>query len=358
MYACGGMLNPYFYRMYFEENISLKPYNTFGIDHTARWFAKFDTINQLAEQLAYIQQQKKSLLILGGGSNILFTKNVEGYVLKNELLGIELIVENDTHYFVKAAAGENWHQFVTWCVAQNYAGLENLSLIPGNCGAGPMQNIGAYGVELKDVFYELSAWDTEDKKLVQFNHADCEFGYRESIFKHRYRGRFVICSVTFQLRKNPVFNTSYGAIQQELDRMGVVDMSISHIAKAVIQIRSSKLPNPAIIGNAGSFFKNPELSAELSTILFEQYPNIPRYSLPEGRYKIPAGWLIEHAGPNEKQSWKGYRKDDAGCHPLQALVLVNYGNATGKEIFLLSEAILQSVYKKYGIKLEREVNML
>ncbi len=344
--------------MYFEENISLKPYNTFGIDNSARWFARFDTINLLAEQLAYIQQKNKSILILGGGSNILLSKDVDGYVLKNELRGIELLSENDTHYFVRAAAGENWHQFVCWCVERNYAGLENLSLIPGNCGAGPMQNIGAYGVELKDVFYELTAWDTQDKKLVQFTHADCAFGYRESIFKHKHKGRFIICSVTFQLNKKPIFKTSYGAIQQELERMGVEGLSISHIAKAVIQIRSSKLPDPALTGNAGSFFKNPELSIENSKKLFEKFPDIPRYSLPEGRYKIPAGWLIEHSGPHENQSWKGYRNGDAGCHPLQALVLVNYGKATGNQIYFLSESILQSVYEKYGILLEREVNIL
>ncbi len=344
--------------MYFEENISLKPYNTFGIDNAARWFTRFNTIQLLAEQIAFIKHQNEPVFILGGGSNILLTKDVDGYVLKNELSGIELISENDTHYFVKAAAGENWHQFVTWCVAQNYAGLENLSLIPGNCGAGPMQNIGAYGVELKDVFYALEAWDTEDNKMVVFHYADCEFGYRESVFKHRFKGRFIICSVTFLLSKKPVFKTNYGAIQQELERMGVVDLNIKHIANAVIQIRSSKLPNPAITGNAGSFFKNPEVSNDISTHLFEAYPDIPHYPLPEGRYKIPAGWLIEHSGPNENQSWKGYRNADAGCHPLQALVLVNYGKATGREIFLLSDAILQSVNEKYGILLEREVNIV
>lgn len=344
--------------MLFEENVSLKLYNTFGIDATARWFSSFNNIDTLATQIEQIQQQRNHLLILGGGSNILFIKDYDGYVLKNEISGIQILSEDEKHVYIQVAAGENWHRFVCWCIERNLAGLENLSLIPGNTGAGPMQNIGAYGVELKDVFHGLDAWDTIDKKLVHFDHRACEFGYRESVFKHRFKGRFIICYVQFRLNKIPVFKTSYGAIQQQLQEMGVQDLSIQHIANAVIQIRSSKLPDPAVTGNAGSFFKNPEVAAEVFDALQKEFPDIPHYALAGGGYKIPAGWLIEHSGPQENMSWKGYRKGDAGCHPKQALVLVNYSTATGEDIYSLSEEILQSVIKKYGIQLEREVNIV
>lgn len=349
---------PYFYRMYFEENVSLKPFNTFGIDCTARWFARFNNLDALAAQIEYIQKKASPLLILGGGSNILFTKNFDGYILKNELEGIAVTHTDNEHVYVTVAAGENWHRFVCWCIERNFAGLENLSLIPGNTGAGPMQNIGAYGVELKDEFHGLDAWDIEDKKLVHFDHAGCEFGYRESVFKRRHKGRFIICNIQFRLNKVPVFNTSYGAITQQLEQMGVKDLTIQAIANAVIQIRSSKLPDPAVTGNAGSFFKNPEVNAEVFDELKKNYPDMPSYALPGGRYKIPAGWLIEHSGPQATFSWKGYRRGDAGCHPKQALVLVNYANATGNEVYSLSEEILQSVFDKYGIRLEREVNIV
>ena len=344
--------------MSFEENVSLKSLNTFGIDCSARWFAGFNDIDTLAAQIEHVQKKSGPLLILGGGSNILFTKNFDGYILKNELTGISVERTDDDYVYVKVAAGENWHRFVCWCIERNYAGLENLSLIPGNTGASPMQNIGAYGVEIKDVFYGLDAWDTEDKKLVHFDHAGCEFGYRESVFKRRYKGRFIICNIHFRLNRVPVFNTSYGAITQQLEQMGVQDLTIQDIANAVIQIRSSKLPDPAVTGNAGSFFKNPEINSELFIELHKEFPLMPHYPLPTGRYKIPAGWLIEHSGPTTGVSWKGYRNGDAGCHPKQALVLVNYADATGTEIFSLSEGILKSVYIKYGIRLEREVNIV
>ncbi|HEX6914262.1 MAG TPA: UDP-N-acetylmuramate dehydrogenase, partial [Chitinophagaceae bacterium] len=250
------------------------------------------------------------------------------------------------------AAGENWHRFVMYCVENNYAGLENLSLIPGCVGASPMQNIGAYGVEIKDSFHELEALHIQDRQLVRFNAKDCEFGYRESVFKRKYRNQFVILNVTYRLRKQPQFITSYGAVTQELEKMGTKDLSIQAIAQAVMNIRSSKLPDPAKIGNAGSFFKNPTVPASELNRLQQLEPSIPFYNVDDTYVKIPAGWLIEQLG------WKGYRKNDAGCHAQQALVLVNYGNATGKEIFNLSEEILNSVKSKFGITLEREVNII
>jgi UDP-N-acetylmuramate dehydrogenase len=301
----------------------------------------------------YAEQQKLQYLILGGGSNVLFTKDYNGIVLKNTLTGIEVVAEDEQHIFVKAAAGENWHQFVQYCIAHHYAGVENLSLIPGNVGASPMQNIGAYGVEIKDVFESLEAWHIGEKKLVQFTKTDCEFGYRESVFKRQYKNQFVITSVTFKLNKNPIFNTSYGAIQAELDKMGEQQLSIQAIAQAVINIRSAKLPDPKITGNAGSFFKNPTIPVQQLQQLQTAFPNLPHYpdvNHPD-RVKIAAGWLIEQCG------FKGARNGDAGCHPLQALVLVNYGNASGQQIFDFSTTIIEAVKLKFGITLEREVNI-
>ncbi|MDB5229649.1 MAG: UDP-N-acetylenolpyruvoylglucosamine reductase [Chitinophagaceae bacterium] len=335
------------------ENISLKPYNTFGIDAKAKRFASFSNIDELAELLADTQAGKKSdHFVLGGGSNILFTKDFDGTVLKNELKGIELVHEDEHYLFVKAAAGETWHQFVLHCIEHNYAGLENLSLIPGNVGASPMQNIGAYGVEIKDVFHSLEAYHIKDKKIIQFTHNDCEFGYRESVFKRKYKNQFVILDVTFRLSKHPVFHTSYGAIQQEIDAMGVKELSIKAISDAVIRIRQSKLPDPAEIGNAGSFFKNPQISKSKFNSLKEKFPGIVGFELPGGDVKLAAAWLIEQCG------WKGFRDGDAGVHTKQALVLVNYKNASGNEIFHISEKVIASVKEKFDIDLEREVNII
>jgi UDP-N-acetylmuramate dehydrogenase len=338
--------------MNIQNNISLRQYNTFGIDVSAKSFASFTSVDELEEGLNAPLSSINSPLILGGGSNILFTRDYDGLVLKNELKGIELVNEDDDHYYVKAAAGENWHQFVMFCVAHNYAGLENLSLIPGNVGASPMQNIGAYGVEIKDVFYELEAFHVKDKTIQKFSAEGCEFGYRESVFKRKYKNQFVILSVTYRLNKKPSFNTSYGAIEQELEKMGVGVVSIQTISQAVINIRSSKLPDPKNIGNAGSFFKNPTLPKEELTRLQKIDASIPFYKVGDTHIKIPAGWLIENLG------WKGYRKNDAGCHSKQALVLVNYDKASGKEIYDLSENILTSVKEKFDIDLEREVNII
>lgn len=345
--------------MEIRENVSLRQYNTFGINVYARYFSSFKQLEDLTACLEENFMQKK--IIIGGGSNILFTGDVDGMVLKNEIMGIEKLREDKEYVYVRASAGENWHRFVQHCIHHNWAGLENLSLIPGCVGAAPMQNIGAYGVEQQEVFDTLTALHLQEKRIQVFNAADCAFGYRESVFKRKFRSQFVILDVTFRLLKRPVFHTSYGAIQQELEKMKVKDLSIQAISQAVIQIRSSKLPDPAVIGNAGSFFKNPEIPLLQFDELKKRYPGVPHYpakkyanSNPdvEDRVKIAAGWLIEQCG------WKGFRRGDAGVHVNQALVLVNYGNAKGGDIYQLSEDIVQSVNEKFGIMLEREVNII
>lgn len=343
--------------MQVQQNISLKQYNTFGIDVKAKYFSSFKSIDSLKEILNFKFQISNFKLILGGGSNILFAKDVDGLVLKNEITGIEKVKEDDEFIYLRAGAGVNWHAFVMYCVEKNYGGIENLSLIPGNTGASPMQNIGAYGAEIKDVFEELEAYHMYDGAVVTFSNKACEFGYRESVFKRKFKNQFVILNATYKLRKKPQFNTSYGAINQELERMGVTELSIQSISQAVINIRSSKLPDPAVIGNAGSFFKNPEVTAAKFQVLQNDFPSIVGYDLPNGHVKLAAGWLIEQCGPQQGVSWKGFRKGDAGCHAKQALVLVNYGNAAGNEIYDLSEEILQSVKQKFGVELEREVNI-
>lgn len=338
--------------MQIRENISLRPYNTFGIEARARYFTTFQQLDDLNEILDSPLIMHHSSLILGGGSNILLTKDFDGLVLKNEIGGIDVVKEEEEFVYVKAGAGVNWHRLVQHCVENGFAGMENLSLIPGNVGASPMQNIGAYGVEIKDIFHELEAFHLKDHSMQTFSLDACEFGYRESVFKRRYKGQFVITSVTYRLNKKPVFHTGYGAVQQELDKMGVQQLSIKAISQAVINIRSSKLPDPKEVGNAGSFFKNPVIEKAHLQNLQQDFPGIPIFPFDEGRVKIPAGWLIEQCG------WKGYRKGDAGCYPKQALVLVNYGQAKGEEIYALSEEILQSVKEKFGIELEREVNII
>jgi len=353
--------------MAWTENISLQKYNTFGIDAIARYFAVFSKQDQLAgllQQAAGLPAGSSPLFVLGGGSNILLTKNIDGPVMRNEIKGIELVDEDGHYVYVTAGAGENWHGFVQYCLERNWAGVENLSLIPGSVGAAPMQNIGAYGVEIKDVFHELTAWDLREGKVYTFTLNDCRFGYRDSIFKGEYKGRFIILSVTFRLNKIPVFHTAYGAIREELEKMGVKDLSIQAISQAVVHIRTSKLPDPAQIGNAGSFFKNPTIPSTHFANLQTRFPGIVGY--PEAAAgaagsaeasagdttKLAAGWLIEQCG------WKGYRHGDAGVHTRQALVLVNYGHATGHELYDLSEEILLSVQKKFGVTLEREVNII
>ena len=338
--------------MLISENVLLQPFNTFGIPAKARYFASFSSSEELKDILTNPSLKGLPHMILGGGSNMLFTKDFDGLVLKNEIKGISVVKEDDDHVYVKAGAGESWHGFVMDAIGHNRAGIENLSLIPGNVGASPMQNIGAYGVEIKDTFYELEAFHLEDFKTVTFNNADCEFGYRESVFKRKYKGQFAIISVTFKLSKHPHFNIQYGAIEEELKRMGVTELSIQAISQAVINIRSSKLPNPAEIGNAGSFFKNPTIDAASYERIRAAHPNLVAYPVDGGQYKLAAGWLIEQCG------WKGFRAGDAGVHAKQALVLVNYGHASGTDIYNLSQQVLDSVHEKFGVDLEREVNII
>lgn len=343
-----------------QQNIPLRQYNTLGIDAMARYFASFTSVDELGELTEKNPVKGMPLLIIGGGSNILLKNDVTGLVLKNDIPGLDVIKEDTNHVYVKAGAGVNWHGFVQHCLQRNWAGVENLSLIPGSVGASPMQNIGAYGVEIREVFEELEAWHIHEKKIHVFSANDCRFGYRESVFKRKYRGEYVIVNVTFRLNKQPRFNTSYGVIEQELERMGVKELSIQAISQAVINIRNSKLPDPAKIGNAGSFFKNPSVNRELYERLQQQYPAIVGYSNADGTVKLAAGWLIEHSGPELPGvfTWKGFRRGDAGVHEKQALVLVNHGNATGKEMYDLSEEIMQSVKAKFGVQLEREVNVV
>lgn len=338
--------------MFISENVSLKPYNTFGIAATARYLTTFSSVEDLQKALENHLGNNLQQLVLGGGSNLLLTKHFDGIVLKNEIQGIEIVKEDETNVYLQAGAGVNWHQLVLYTIDQNLGGMENLSLIPGCTGASPMQNIGAYGVEIKDIFHSLQAYDLLDKTVVTFGLNDCQFGYRESIFKRKYKGRFIILNVTFRLLKQPNFHIEYGAIRQELDKMQVQQLSVQAISQAVINIRRSKLPDPSIIGNAGSFFKNPEVSPDFFSELKQHFPGIVAFPLDNGNVKLAAGWLIEQCG------WKGYRNGDAGCHAQQALVLVNYGQATGHQIFELSQKILESIKEKFGVYLEREVNII
>ncbi len=333
------------------ENTSLLPYNTFHIAARARYFAAVQGMDQVEEWVAWNRVKQLPLLVLGGGSNVLLTQDFGGLVLKNELMGIEVVGEDDETVYVRAGAGENWHRFVVYCVDNGFAGVENLSLIPGSVGACPIQNIGAYGVEIKDVFFRLEAYHIADRKVVVFGKEQCGFGYRDSVFKTRFKNQFIILHVTFRLLKKPRFNIRYGALQQELEKEGG-QLSLKAVSEAVISIRQSKLPDPAVTGNAGSFFKNPEVPSAQYENLLQSHPHLPGYSAGEGGMKLAAGWLIEQCG------WKGYRKGDAGCYPKQALVLVNYGSATGQQIWDLSQQILESVQQKFGILLEREVNIL
>jgi UDP-N-acetylmuramate dehydrogenase len=332
-----------------QTNKNLKEYNTFGISVKAEMFAVFSSIEELKQILSL--RNNKKLLVLGGGSNLLLTKDFDGLVIKNEIKRFEVTEETASEVIVESGAGENWHEFVLNCIDKGFGGIENLSLIPGSVGASPMQNIGAYGVEIKDVFESLSAYHIASGEIHYFDKTKCEFGYRESIFKNKVKGEYIILTVTFRLTKNPTINSSYGAINEQLKVMGIENPTIQELSAAVIAIRQSKLPDPKIIGNAGSFFKNPTVEIALLEQIQKNYPDIPNYPAVNGK-KLAAGWLIEKAG------WKGRTFDNYGVHKLQALVLVNYGNCTGQEIFDLSSQIIQDVFEKFGVLLEREVNIL
>lgn len=332
-----------------QSNISLKDLNTFGLDALAAHYADVFREEDLVEA---VRQPIRPLRVLGGGSNVVFTGDLDGLLLHIRIPGLEVVSEDDSTALVAAGAGENWHRFVCWTLEQNLGGLENLSLIPGSVGAAPIQNIGAYGVELKDYFEKLEAIHLGTGEKFLFNRETCQFGYRDSVFKRELRGQFAIVRVYFRLYKQHTLHTSYGAVREILAEMGIADPTIRDVSRAVIHIRRSKLPDPAILGNAGSFFKNPEVGAEKLKQLLEMFPDMPQYPLSDGGAKIPAGWLIERCG------WKGKRMGEVGAHEKQALVLVNYGRATGREVLDYANQVVQSVAETFGIRLEREVNLL
>lgn len=338
--------------MILKPNISLKPFNTFGIDAIASDFIEIDSIEALQFVIDNFNLANRKTLVIGGGSNMLLTKNFDGLVLKMSIKGIEKVNEDNDYVYLKAMAGEAWHGFVMHCVANNYSGVENLSLIPGYVGAAPMQNIGAYGVEIKDTCHEVEAYEIENNEVKIFSNADCKFGYRESIFKHEAKGKYIISSVTFKLAKQAKINVSYGAIQDVLKSKNIENPTIQDVSEAVIAIRESKLPNPKVLGNAGSFFKNPEIPTEEYVTLKEKHPALVGYKTSETHTKLAAGWLIEQCG------WKGKVVGNTGSHKDQALVLVNYGNATGNEIWKLAMQIQESVFEKFGVTIVPEVNVI
>jgi UDP-N-acetylmuramate dehydrogenase len=337
--------------MQLQENISLLPYNTFGIDKKAKYFVQVTDESEVKEAIKVAQDLSIPLIVLGGGSNILLTQDLKALLVKIEIKGVKLLKEDEDHVWVEVGAGENWHSFVMHCIEKNWSGVENLSLIPGTVGASPMQNIGAYGIEIKEVFESLSAVNRHTLETEIFDWESCEFGYRESVFKGKLKDKYIITKVRFKLSKNPIFHTDYGAIKQTLNENGIEELSIKAISDAVIQIRQSKLPDPKQIGNAGSFFKNPTISLSDYEILKKEFPEIPGYPNDEG-IKIPAAWLIEQTG------WKGKTFDNIGVHKNQPLVLVNYGGGDGNALKKLSEEIQESVKKKFGILLFPEVNFL
>jgi UDP-N-acetylmuramate dehydrogenase len=333
-----------------QSNVDLKPFNTFGISCKAKRFASFQNVEELSTILK--QRNDDELLVLGGGSNMLLTKDFDGLVIKNEVYGFNLIESTEDTVLIESGAGDVWHEFVIRCIEEGYGGIENLSLIPGSVGASPMQNIGAYGVEIKDTFDSLQAYHIETGEVHSFDHEQCEFGYRESVFKRALKGQYIIISVRFRLHTKHELNTSYGAIETELNELGITNPTIKDVSRAVITIRSSKLPDPKEIGNAGSFFKNPVVEQAVVNAIGERYEQFPQYPAPNGKIKLAAGWLIEQAG------WKGKTFESYGVHKKQALVLVNYGGATGAQIYELSGKIIEDVREKFGITLEREVNMI
>ena len=337
--------------MQIHTNFSLKNYNTFGIEAKAKEFISVHSSEELIEILQQHPTVKK--FILGGGSNMLLTQDIDALVLHLDLKGKKVIDENDDFVWVESQAGENWHEFVLWTIEQNYGGLENLSLIPGNVGTTPIQNIGAYGVEIKDTFILCEAIHIETQELLVFTNEKCKFGYRESIFKNEVKDEFIITTVVFKLTKrNHKLNTSYGAIEAELEKQHIKKPSLRDVSNAVIAIRQSKLPNPKELGNSGSFFKNPVILKSDFEKIKKKFPDVPHYIVSETEVKVPAGWLIEQAG------FKGKRFGDAGIHKNQALVLVNYGNATGQEILAVSKNIQKTIFEIYGISIETEVNII
>ncbi|MBT3384469.1 MAG: UDP-N-acetylmuramate dehydrogenase [Prolixibacteraceae bacterium] len=337
--------------MRFFENYSLKKYNSFGVDAMAKFFFEFTELKDLMIFLRSDKSDKEEkLLVVGDGSNILFLTDFDGQVIHPNIPGIDIVREDRQNVWVEVGAGEKWDEFVSYCVDYRLGGIENLSLIPGTVGAAPVQNIGAYGQEVCTVIEKIKGYDLEKKEVMEFSADECLFSYRSSIFKHYLKNRFIISSVVFRLDKFPEFNLKYGILEEKVKEKG--EKNLQNIRQAVIEIRSAKLPDVKNLGNAGSFFKNPEIDIEISEKLKIKYNELAAYPAKNGTVKLAAGWLIENAG------WKGYREGDAGVHEKQALVLVNYGNASGQEIFELSEKIKQSVFEKFGVELEREVNCI
>lgn len=335
-----------------NNDVDLAPYNTLGISARARYFASVGTEKQLKEILRHPKTDGLKIMVLGGGSNVLFTDNFDGLVLHVEIEGREVINETDEHIWLKVGAGENWHKTVRYCVEKGWGGIENLSLIPGTVGAAPIQNIGAYGVEIQDVFEWLEAVDIEGREVRRYEKKHCEFGYRDSIFKGGLKGVVIVTTVVLKLSKNPELNMSYGAIQAEIESREISTPTIRDISDIVIDIRNSKLPNPKTLGNAGSFFKNPIVSDEIYQIIKEEYPQAPGYDMGNQKTKVPAGWLIEETG------WKGKVVGNTGTYKQQALVIVNHGGASGSEILSLAKQIKESVKEKFGIPLVPEVNII
>ncbi|WP_294184746.1 UDP-N-acetylmuramate dehydrogenase [uncultured Sphingobacterium sp.] len=333
-----------------QSNISLKPFNTFGIEEKANFLIEVkdnETLTEIFKNNIF----KDNFFVLGAGSNVLFTKAFEGYIIRMTSKGIQSKTDGNDVY-VTAQAGEIWNDFVWYCIEHNYAGVENMALIPGTVGASPVQNIGAYGTELMYIFHECQAFDTHTGRFVLFQKEDCCFSYRDSIFKTAHKGRFIITQVTYKLSLTPYLNTSYGAIEAELDKENITNPTIADIATVVSKIRVEKLPDPSTVGNAGSFFKNPIVTESFFATLQKEYPTIPHYPMPNNETKLAAGWLIEQCG------WKGKEYGQAGVWKNQALVLINRQSASGQEIYQLSEHIISDVANKFGVTLEREVNLL
>lgn len=334
-----------------QKDVSLQSYNTFGLDVRSAHFMAFQDVEQLKFGLKWADEKQLDTLVLGGGSNVLLTQDVEGLVLKNDLTGISVVEESDEFVSLKVAGGEVWHDLVLYTIDQGWGGVENMSLIPGSVGAAPMQNIGAYGVEIKDVFESLEALNVETFEVEAFDNEACQFGYRESVFKRELKGKYIITSVTIKLSKAPEINVSYGAIKDVLSEKGIAQPTIKDVSEAVIQIRQFKLPDPAEIGNSGSFFKNPVVHTQILARIQDNFDNVPHYVQSDSQVKVPAGWLIEQAG------WKGKKRGVIGVHDKQALVLVNHGGGRGQDIKNLSEDIKASVMEKFNIQLETEVNI-
>lgn len=336
--------------MQIQNNVSLKPFNTFGVDVRAQQYAEACNDDEVREALAYAAAQDLPLLVIGGGSNLLLTADVQALVLRMASRGIRILREDCSHGLVEAEAGEPWHPFVLWCLEMGLAGLENLSLIPGTVGAAPIQNVGAYGIEIKDVFHSLTAIDRQTGELREFVRDECEFAYRDSLFK-RETGRWLILRVRFLLPRVAELHLEYGPVRERLQQMGIERATPMHVSRAICAIRSEKLPDPAVLGNAGSFFKNPVIAQAQAAELKNRYPGLVGYPQADGQVKLAAGWLIEQAG------WKGFRDGDAGVHVLQALVLVNHGQATGTQLLSLARRIQSDIAERFGVTLEMEPNL-